>query len=116
MKYILILCLFMLCGCTARLTDFTVVSTKNIDLARGAEFVREDKRVEGTDTKFIFLFIPFGLPDAKEAVDKAIESTPGGVALLDGVLEKEWFWFIFGYEAYRVKGTPLVDPMLLKRK
>ena len=106
----------LLSGCTTRLTDFTIISTKNIDLTRGAEFTRSDKRVEGEDTKHIIIFIPTGVPSPKEAADKAIESTPGAVALLDGVLEHEFFYFpyIFGYSTYRIKGTPLIDPKLKK--
>lgn len=107
----------LLSGCTTRLTDFTVISTKNIDLSRGTEFIRGDNRVEGEDTKHIIIFIPTGVPNAKEAADRAIESTPGAVALLDGVLEHEWFYFpyIFGYVKYRIKGTPLIDPKLAKK-
>lgn len=114
---LIVLSLLALTGCTTRLTDFTIISTKNIDLSRGAEFTRSDKRIEGEDTKHIIIFIPTGIPSPKEAADKAIESTPGAVALLDGVLEHEWFYFpyIFGYTTYRVKGTPLIDPKLLKK-
>ena len=99
-------------GCTTRLTDFTIISTKNIDLSRGAEFVRGPGRVEGVDKKHIIIFIPTGVPNAKEATDRAIESMPGCVALLDGVLEYQWFYFpyVYGYNLYRVKGTPLIDP------
>lgn len=115
-KFIAFVGLLALTGCTTRLTDFTIISTKNIDLSRGAEFVRGTTRVEGEDTKHIIIFIPTGTPSPKEAVDKAIESTSGAVALLDGVLEHEFFYFpyVFGYTTYRVKGTPLIDPKLSK--
>lgn len=111
------LALLVMTGCTTRLTDFTIISTKNIDLSRGAEFTRSDNRVEGEDTRHIIIFIPTGIPSPKEAADKAIESIPGAVALLDGVLEHEWFYFpyIYGYATYRIKGTPLIDPKLLKK-
>ncbi|HOO40537.1 MAG TPA: hypothetical protein PK425_11115 [Syntrophales bacterium] len=103
-------------GCTTRLTDFTIISTKNIDLSRGAEFIRGENRVTGEDTKHIIIFIPTGVPSPKEATDKAIENVPGAVALLDGVLEQEMFYFpyVYGYSTYRVKGTPLIDPKLKK--
>lgn len=111
------LSLLVITGCTTRLTDFTIISTKNIDLSRGAEFSRGETRVEGEDTKHIIIIIPTGQPSAKEAADKAIESTPGAVALLDGVLEHEMFYFpyVYGYSTYRIKGTPLIDPKLLKK-
>lgn len=105
-------------GCTQRLTDFTVISTKNIDLTRGADFTRTDKRVEGEDTKYIIVIFPTGEPNAKEAIDRAIESTSGTVALLDGVLESEFFYFpyIGGYATYHVKGTPLTDPKIKSKQ
>jgi hypothetical protein len=110
------LSLLVLNGCTTRLTDFTIISTKNIDLSRGADFKRGDNRVEGEDLKHIIILFPTGMPSPKEAADKAIESTPGAVALLDGVLEHEWFYvpYVYGYSTYRIKGTPLIDPKLLK--
>jgi len=42
------------------IADFTIISTKNIDLSRGAEFIRSDKRVEGEDKKYIIIIIPTG--------------------------------------------------------
>lgn len=106
---------FLISGCTRRITDFTLISTKNIDLSRGAEFKRGETRVMGEDFAFIFLFIPFGLPNMKQATDMAIESTPGAIGLLDGVVEAEGFWFIMGYSKYKVRGTPLIDPKLLNK-
>jgi len=118
MKRIALLCLLVAIvattsGCVQRITDFTVISSKNVDLSRGADFVRADNRVEGTDTKAIIVF-PLGIPNAKEAMDNAIQSVPGCVGLVDGVLEHEFFSFVFGYAKYRVKGTCLIDPKLVK--
>ena len=48
----------------------------------------------------------------KTAIDKAIESVPGGIALLDAVLSMKAWWFIFGQSGYVVEGTPLIDPAL----
>lgn len=102
-------------GCTTRLVDFTIISSKNIDLSRGAEFKRSKERVNGEDMAHIIIIIPTGMPNAKEAMDRAIESVPGAVALLDGVITQEFFWFpyIYGYSKFIVEGTPLIDPKLL---
>lgn len=101
-------------GCTTRLVDFTVISSKNIDLSRGAEFTRHMSRVEGEDLVHIIIFIPTGVPNAKEALDRAIESVPGAVALLDGVITQEFFYipWIYGQQKFVVEGTPLIDPKL----
>ncbi|MFH0738875.1 MAG: hypothetical protein V2A59_03340 [Candidatus Omnitrophota bacterium] len=105
-------------GCVVRLADFTIISTKNIDLARGADFKRGQSRVEGVDSVSIIIIIPTGTPNIKEAIDKAIEGVPGAVALLDGVITaKSWYIpYIFGKSSYVVEGTPLIDPQLIRAK
>lgn len=119
MKKIAVLCCFVmvissLTGCAQRVTDFTIISSKNIDLSRGMDFSRSE-RVVGEDTVPIILF-PLGVPNAKEAMDDAIEKVPGCVGLMDGVLESEFFSFVFGYVKYRVKGTCLIDSKLVAQK
>ncbi len=101
-----------LSGCVTRLGDFTLISTKNVDLSKGASFQRGPSRVKGDDVVTIIIFIPTGIPNMKTAIDKAIESVPGGIALLDAVLSQKAWWFIFGESGYVVEGTPLIDPAL----
>jgi hypothetical protein len=50
----------------------------------------------------------------KEAIDQAIESKPGAVALVDGVVyQKIWYIpYIYGQSGFTVEGTPLIDPAL----
>ena len=56
---------------------------------------------------------PTGTPNIKEAIDRAIESVPGAVALLDGVLSySSWNAILYGQIKYIVEGTPLIDPAL----
>ena len=47
-------------------------------------------------------------------MDRAIESQPGAVALVDGVVSfKSWIIpFIYGQQKYIVEGSPLIDPKL----
>jgi hypothetical protein len=101
-------------GCTTRLVDFTVISTKNVDWSKAATFNRSSARVEGKDTAHIIVFIPTGIPNMKEAIDRAIESKSGGVALVDGVVYSKFWWipYIYGQTSYVVEGTPLIDPAL----
>ncbi len=109
----ILLFVFALSGCVTRLVDFTIISTKNIDLAKGADFKRGTSRVQGEDSVAIIIFIPTGVPNIKTAIDKAIESVPGAVALLDGVLsQKSFYILLFGGCGYIVEGTPLIDPTL----
>lgn len=101
--------LFLLSGCSQRLVDFTVISTKNVPLTDEAPNLQKaNSRVKGTDAKLTVLFIPFGIPDMKEAIDKAIEKYPGAVALTDGVVYSKWWsCLIAGQSKYVVEGTPL---------
>ena len=104
----------LLSGCTTRFIDFTIISSKNIDMSRGAEFIRDRDRVIGKDSASIIIFIPTGTPNAKEALDRAIESVPGAVALLDGVISQKFFYipYIYGESTIIVEGTALIDPAL----
>ena len=94
------------------MVDFTIISTKNVDLSRAAMFQRGKTRVEGKDQCSIIIFIPTGVPNVKEAIDRAIESVPGAVALVDGVLTSHYWYipYIYGQQSFVVEGTPLIDP------
>lgn len=109
----ILLFVIILSGCVTRLIDFTIISTKNIDLAKGADFRRGTSRVQGEDIVHMIIFIPTGIPNMETAIDKAIESVPGAVALLDGVLSyKAWSILIYGQYGYIIEGTPLIDPKI----
>lgn len=122
MRHILPLLLVTLASatgaCTTRLIDFTVLSTKNVDLSRVNEYQRRPFRTDGTDRIHIVLFVPFGSRDLKEAIDRSIESIPGAVALVNGVVYSTWFYFplIYGQLYYRVEAEVLVDPLLASSK
>lgn len=114
---ILLITLLLLSNCSNRLIDFTIISSKNVDLSRFSDLERGKDRISGKDSKHIVIFIPIGTPNAKQAVDNAIESTPGAVALVDGVLTAHWWYipYIYGQQSYIVEGTPLIDQKLLKK-
>jgi hypothetical protein len=105
-------------GCSHRLIDFTIISSKNVDLSQAASFQRHQSRVEGEDVKHIIIFIPTGIPNAKEALDRAIESVPGAIALVDGVITHHSFYipYIYGRSWYVVEGTPIINPKLVSAK
>lgn len=104
--------LLMLTGCTVRVVDFTIISTKNFDYTRGGSFKRGPQRVHGRDLAHWIIIVPTRQIDMKEAIDNAIESVPGCVALLDGVVYQKFWWipYVYGQQSYVVEGTPLIDP------
>ena len=120
-KHLLLALLFipLIAGCATshRLTDFTVLSTKNID-ASSAD--RQDARASGEDCIWHVLF-SFGRPNMKEAIDRAIEpAVPRADALIDGVLYIEttiyWPLPIIAKQCYRVEGTPILTSGQRKRR
>lgn len=99
-------------GCTQRVLDFTVISSKQMEMR--IEDAGKGNRVEGKDGVYWFITIPLGTPNLKEAVDRAIESAgPGYDALIDGVIYAQNYWYIVtGYSGYKVVGTPIKTSML----
>lgn len=110
--------IFISFGCTHRILDFTIVSTKNIDLSKAATFKRGTTRMTGEDVAHIIIFIPTGAANIKEAADKAIEKVPGCIGLVDGVIYTKFFYipYIYGKSSAIVEGTPLIDPSLAMNK
>ncbi|WP_234496425.1 hypothetical protein [Vibrio maritimus] len=95
-----------LSGCSQRIADMTVASSKNVNM-NSTGFV-EGERVEGSDATPIILF-PIGIPNVKEAMDKAIEQNPCAVALNDVVIESGAAAFLIGQAWYDVEGTLVLD-------
>lgn len=111
---ILIIALILFSGCTTRLGDFTVISTKTIDWSRSNTLKKAKVRVDGEDIAHWIIFLPTGSPTIDEAVDNAIESIPGAVALIDAALYSRFWWipYIYGQQGYIIEGTPLIDTSL----
>ena len=102
--------LLMSSACVNRMTDFTLISTKNSNIQ-----VKKLNRVEGSNcANLIFGFIPIGTfqPNLKEAIDNAIEKNGGGELLVDGVVYSKLFWIplVFSRYCYAVEGT-LASPI-----
>jgi hypothetical protein len=88
-------------SCNYRMIDFTVISSKNVTLRLPDD--AKGKKVEGKDMVFCAPYC--GMPNLKQAVDKAIESAgPGYDALIDGVVFNRNEFFRTGYV---VTGTPI---------
>lgn len=92
-------------GCSARIGDFTLMSTKNI-----GQLSRKGQSVKAEDCAcFLFMFIPVCggnmQPNAKTAVDRALEGTDGDL-LIDGVFYSNFFFipYIWLQSCFRVEG------------
>ncbi|MDM5069776.1 hypothetical protein ACK345_01460 [Aeromonas rivipollensis] len=104
-----ILSIAALSGCTVRVADMTVGSTKNYNI-NGAKFVK-GKRVTGEDSYPVVLF-PLGIPNVKTAMDRAIEQDKCTVGLTDVVVTQLNHAFLFGSIGLRVEGDQIIDTTL----
>jgi hypothetical protein len=110
---VLLVVFFIFTSCSTRMIDFTVISSKNVNLK--VKDTGKGERVVGTDYVWWFLSIPLGSPNLKEAVDRAIESAgPGYDALLDGVIYSKFYYFLLTAKSgYKVEGTPIKTSELI---
>jgi len=104
----------LLLGCTQRVLDFTIISSKNVQ-AKVDPTGKGKNRVRGTDYVWWILAIPLGAPNMKEAIDRAIESAgPDYDALIDGVVYASAYWYILtGRSGIKVEGTPINSAKLM---
>ena len=98
---------------------FSIVAPKPVRPAQIASARATRTKARGEDTNHIILIVPLRWRphDMRVAMQQAIETVPGGIALLDcEVLETKFHIpFIYGYYAYVVEGRVLVDPLLRQR-
>ena len=89
----------LIAGCSVRVADLTLVSTKNVDLSAARLDVREGRRVEGEDCVFFL----FGLPNLEDAIDEALEKGNGNIMVDQVSYQKARFLF----SCIEVEGTVL---------
>jgi hypothetical protein len=101
----LVLAAVLVSGCSSHLTDLSMISNKNIELnSIDIDKAPQHKLVEGEDTKFVFLFIPFGIPKLQEALNDALAKGDGDL-MVDASVYSEGWWFIVGQQTLKIKGT-----------
>jgi len=106
-----VLLMLLFTGCINRIGDFTIASTKNINIKSETFKVDTSHRTEGSDTIYIIVFIPTGTANMKDAMDKAIDNAPNAVGLTNVTVKQGFWWipFIYGQEWYTVEGNPIYE-------
>ncbi len=96
-------------GCTNRVADLTLVSTRNIDLSNTTLDVRQGKRVKGEDCQYAILgLIPTsGYPNLENAIDRALTSGGGNVLVDQVTYAKALYVVLFSRVCLEVEGTAL---------
>ena len=101
-------------GCTTTpILDFSIISTKSLPVEALEGLERREMRVTGQTEQQVYFIVPIGNLSIRTAVERAIDSVPGGVALVDGSInltQRIFFPFIYADSKVVVEGTPLVDP------
>jgi len=109
----LLIASLILASCSGRSHDFTLLSSKNINFDKNYKVSKS--RTTGEYRVSIIVFFPTGnvvlAESFKEAIDRAIEATPGAVALTN-VVVRYGGWYIpliYGQQFVEVKGDAVVD-------
>ncbi|MDR2344413.1 MAG: hypothetical protein LBD86_07785 [Spirochaetaceae bacterium] len=103
----------VLSGCATRIGDFTLISSKNVDLSQVSSYSRSKKIVRGSDSIItVLFFIPIkSKVDIKKALDNALAKIPGAEVIVDARFDYRKLNFIlFQIEGFVVSGTALVNP------
>lgn len=104
-KLFVVLLASFLSACSTHLTDLSVISNKNVNLDNiNIDQKPHIKNVTGSDSKFVFLFIPFGTPQIKTALNDALRKADGDVMVDASVYNKSW-WFLIGVNTIEINGT-----------
>ncbi len=95
--------LIVLVGCTTRLGDFTVLSTKNVDVSG----LKPGDRFSGEDcVNYALGMIPLGSINYKNAMDQALEKGKGDIMVDIVLTSSSWaFPLIWGQACVVVEGT-----------
>ena len=106
---------FVSMGCTQRLGDFTLMSTRNVDI--GGQYV-ESGVCEGEDLKLIILIFPTGVPNMEDAADRCMRSANSDL-MTNVVVRSKVVYFVVGAQTgYIIEGegwrkatsSDLLDP------
>ncbi len=100
------LAFFLAAGCTLRQANFTVLSTKTVEISR-IDLKKVDlvKNRQGKSSRLWFLFIPFGGPPTLEdAVDRCLENGGGDFMTSSVFYTNNWSILLFSYGSWIVKG------------
>ena len=105
---LLLAAILVFTGCSQRMLDFSIISTKNVMVPLSGK----GERTEGSSWSHWFLIIPVNFrmsPSLEDAVDEAIEvAGPEYDALMDGVVYNKGYSYIVGWgSGFVVEGTPV---------
>ncbi len=96
--------LLLTTGCSMKLGEFTMISTKDIDFKK--EYIKDNKKVMGKDEIQIYVIFPSRMhPDIDVAVSDVLERTCSDYLTDATIMYKYWYIpYIYGKAWYQVEG------------
>jgi hypothetical protein len=95
----------VLVGCSIRVADMTLMSTRIVALDRvDIDKLPVTRRVVGEDSRWNILGIPLGVPHLKDAVDDALNKGNGDLMTDAVIYQTGWTAIIVGQNSLRVEG------------
>ena len=89
---ILVVGSLLVAGCSTRMFDLSVVSTKGVDLQDlDLSTAKKCMDVKGESSRSIILIFPLGNPDLEEAITDALTKSSGDIMLDCEVYYKFWY-------------------------
>ena len=89
-------------SCVHRMGDFTVMSTRNVDV--GSKYTRVATAIEGKDVAHIIFGMIFKYPNLENAVDRALAEFDGDLMTNAVITYQAWNAIFYGQMVYRVTG------------
>jgi hypothetical protein len=94
-------------GCVTQ-SDFTVLSTKNVNLSNfSTDAVPGAPKATGVDSKWIIVGVPLGYANIKEAADRAEESANADALVNVRLKFTYWDALVVGQTKAEVSGNPV---------
>jgi hypothetical protein len=93
----------LISGCSQKIADLTIVSTKNVDV--GTNYVKVKSDAEGSNMAHIIIIFPIGAPNIESAIDDVLDKNNGDI-IINARLEYQTFYipYIYGQNKYVIKG------------
>jgi hypothetical protein len=106
----------ILTSCSQSIFNFTLISTKNIEIEKLSFLKKSSEKAKGEDKAHIIVVIPSKTVKIDQAITNTIDKIPGCIALVDGVVtSKLWYIpYLYGQQRIVIEATPLIDTSLVK--
>ncbi len=103
--------LIVLSGCSRHLGDFTLLTTKKVDLSDFSfptYATTNNQKVKGEDVSHVIIILPTKTPDLKHAIDNALDKN-NAYMLSEASIRYDYFFIPHLYErkTFIVEGQPV---------